>query len=415
MSTVLNDRDAILQAASVRIVNPKNAWINLQASAPGFHLNAAGQVDLSVVTVTADLVGLDDAVTFSAVGATLSNAAGRKVDVTYGGQTAIVTATVVSNGDEFKRSLIIPVLRDGASGTGTPGAPGARGAGHYYATGSTWSDVVAQAACPGSTPVLNDVVTISSSTYIMEKRWSGAAWIENGVVVNGRLILPDSILASSIDSRGLSIKDAEGRVILSAGSSLADQTKVNQNLVPALVAWPTGSRYGGATWGFNAGNPNFINGQCAILPPLNGNTYVGYESDSLGIPPNVWFTVSFDAHSYPGSREFCVDVFGPNVDLPGVYGYLTPTKRHFVFTDIMTVAEAAQARLRIFAMGGDSNAEVYNVKVEIGMTETAWCDSIITPANSGKTVMPNSISNTQIGGDLYSTNWNWRDDQWGQG
>ena len=116
MSAVLNDRDAILQAATVRIVNPKNAWINLSTSAPGFHVTAAGQADLSVVTVTAELFGLDEAVTFSAVGATLSNAVGRSVDVTYGGQTAIVTATVMSNGDKFERSCVIPVLRDGAAG-----------------------------------------------------------------------------------------------------------------------------------------------------------------------------------------------------------------------------------------------------------------------------------------------------------
>lgn len=116
MSAVLNDRDAILQAATVRIVNPKNAWINLSTSAPGFHVNAAGQADLSVVTVTAELFGLDEAVAFKVVGGTLSNAVGRSVDVTYGGQTAIVTATVMSNGDKFERSCVIPVLRDGAAG-----------------------------------------------------------------------------------------------------------------------------------------------------------------------------------------------------------------------------------------------------------------------------------------------------------
>ena len=119
MSVVLNDRDAILQAATVRIVNPKNAWINLSTNAPGFHLDAAGQANLSVVTVTAELFGLDDAVTFKAVGATLSNAAGRSVDVTYGGQAAIVTATVMSNGEKFERSIVIPVLRDGVAGATT--------------------------------------------------------------------------------------------------------------------------------------------------------------------------------------------------------------------------------------------------------------------------------------------------------
>lgn len=249
MSTVLNDRDAILQAATVRIVNPKNAWINLQASAPGFHLNAAGQVDLGVVSVTADLIGLDDAVTFSAVGGTLSNAAGRKVDVTYGGQTAIVTATVVSNGDEFKRSLIIPVLRDGASGTGAPGAPGARGAGHYYATGSTWSDVVAQAACPGSTPVLNDVVTISSSTYIMEKRWTGSAWVENGVVLNGKLIAPDSILTTALAAEIIKAKHLSVGAVLASHILVGPSGGLNKdpNFTDYTGSWsPTNAAVGSA-------------------------------------------------------------------------------------------------------------------------------------------------------------------------
>lgn len=101
----------------------------------------------------------------------------------------------------------------GADGVGTAGA---RGAGHYYVAGSSWSDVVAQAACPGG-PVTNDVVTISSGTFVMEKRWTGSAWVENGVVINGKLIVPDSILASAIDARGLVIRDAQGNIVISAG------------------------------------------------------------------------------------------------------------------------------------------------------------------------------------------------------
>jgi len=225
MSAVLNDRDAILQAATVRIVNPKNAWINLTASAPGFHLNAAGQVDLAKVTVTADLVGLDDAVTFTAAGGTLSNAVGRSVDVTYNGQTAILTATVVSNGDEFKRSLIIPVLRDGASGTGTPGA---RGAGHYYASGTAWTDALANITVP-TTKVIGDVVTISSGTFVMEKRWTGSAWVETGTVLNGRLIVDQSILTAALSAGAITAeKLAVGAV---TARSLAVMGDAN-NLIP---------------------------------------------------------------------------------------------------------------------------------------------------------------------------------------
>jgi len=378
MSTVLNDRDSILQAATVRIVNPKNAWINLQPSVPGFHVNAAGQADVSVVTVTADLVGLDDAVAFSAVGATLSNAVGRSVDVTYAGQTAILTAKVVSNGDEFKRSLVIPVLRDGASGTGTPGAPGARGAGHYYATGSTWSDVVAQAACPGSTPVLNDVVTISSSTYVMEKRWTGSAWVENGVVINGKLIAPDSILASSIDTRGLSIKDAAGNVILSAGTSLAEQTPSSPNLAARISSWTMSGNAFYATAG--SGDSRFINGEYLYLP-ANQSLPMG-TSNPLSIPANGVYTVSFDAYVDSGTKAVNVDVYGAGIDSVGTYETLTTAIKRYRFTETMpNSASAPSCQLRVFSVSGAGNIVVSNIKVEMGSAATSWSDNVITKRN----------------------------------
>lgn len=127
-----------------------------------------------------------------------------------------ITATKAGHSSITKR-FNVTKSRAGASVTG------ARGAGHYYVAGSSWSDVVAQAACPGG-PVTNDVVTISSGTYVMEKRWTGSAWVENGVVINGKLIVPDSILASSIDTRGLSLRDEAGNIaIRMTGSQLGLQ------------------------------------------------------------------------------------------------------------------------------------------------------------------------------------------------
>lgn len=116
MSGVLNDCDALLQAADVRILNPDSAFINLTASAPGFHMTGTGTVDLATVTITADLVALDGDVTFTGQGVTLSNVKARSVDATYVNGTGIVTATVATNGETFTRSYVIPVLRDGAAG-----------------------------------------------------------------------------------------------------------------------------------------------------------------------------------------------------------------------------------------------------------------------------------------------------------
>ena len=120
MSAVLNDRDAILQAAATRIVNPKNADIMLTQSASGFHVNAAGAADVASITVSATLVGLEGAVSWSVQGATLSNVTDREATVTYAnmqGSTAIVSASIMSSGERFAKSVVLATIQDGAPGS----------------------------------------------------------------------------------------------------------------------------------------------------------------------------------------------------------------------------------------------------------------------------------------------------------
>jgi hypothetical protein len=122
MSTVLNDRDAILQAASVRVINPKNASILMAASTSLFHLNAAGDVDVPAITITATLIGLEGDVTFTVDGAALTSVTGKTAVVRYEdmqGPAAIVTASIVAGGQTFAQSCIIGVVRDGAGGSTT--------------------------------------------------------------------------------------------------------------------------------------------------------------------------------------------------------------------------------------------------------------------------------------------------------
>lgn len=119
MSAVLNDRDAILQAAGTRIVNPKNADIMLDMSAPAFHVNAAGVADVPSITITGMLVGLEGTLSWSVQGATLSNVTDRSATVTYAsmqGATAIVTASMTSSGELFSRSRVLATMQDGLSG-----------------------------------------------------------------------------------------------------------------------------------------------------------------------------------------------------------------------------------------------------------------------------------------------------------
>jgi len=119
MSTVLNDRDAILQAAGTRIVNPKNADIMLDMSAPAFHVNAAGVADIALITITGMLVGLEGPLSWSVQGATLSDVTDRSATVTYAsmqGATAIITASMMSSGELFSRSRVLATMQDGLSG-----------------------------------------------------------------------------------------------------------------------------------------------------------------------------------------------------------------------------------------------------------------------------------------------------------
>jgi hypothetical protein len=114
MSTALNDRDAILQAAAVRIINPKNASILLTASPSLFHVNTAGAVDAAATTITATLIGLEGDVTFTADGATLTGVTGKSAAVRFAdmqGPAAIVTARIVAGGEPFTH---IDVAHDSA-------------------------------------------------------------------------------------------------------------------------------------------------------------------------------------------------------------------------------------------------------------------------------------------------------------
>jgi hypothetical protein len=405
MSTALNDRDAILQAASVRIINPKNASILLNASPSLFHLNAAGAVDVATITITATLVGLEGDVTFTADGAALTGVTGKSAVVRYAdmqGPAAIVTARIVAGGEPFTQSCIIGVVRDGAPGNGTPGA---RGAGQYFAGGSAWSDGTANAATPGDN-VVSDVVTISNGgTFAMTKRWDGAAWNAIGAVFDGSLFVTGSINGAAIRAGTLDIRAPDGSIVLKATASLAEQTKSSPNLAARLSSW---TPRGAAGYVTGSQDDRFINGEYAVLNP--GSGYVAMESNALNIPRNSWYTFSFDAYCTGVPVDINADVYGYGADSAGLYVTLTNTIKRYKFTDLSAdFPDMPKTYLRVFR-GGDPNSGsavvISNVKVEMGVTATAWSDNVITPGNAASYVMPNAINNTMIGGDIFSSNWN---------
>ena len=94
---------------------------------------------------------------------------------------------------------------------GTNGSNGNRGAGFYSVAGTAWSDSVANAACPGGLPVLNDVVTIYNSSTLASygtKMWSGSVWATPALAIHGDMIATGTIRAAAISTPSLSALSA---------------------------------------------------------------------------------------------------------------------------------------------------------------------------------------------------------------
>lgn len=148
-----------------------------------------------------------------------------------------------------------------------PPEPGQRGSQTLYISGSVWSDAAADAATTGDN-VLGDTVTISNgSTFVSVKYWNGSAWVPPGVVIDGSLIVTNSVTAAKINTNGLTIRDASGNVILGTGFAL-DWTKL-------VASGQTGT--GGIT------NSSISIGSNGVLTGAGGGTVtiggLGYTGD----------------------------------------------------------------------------------------------------------------------------------------
>ncbi len=67
--------------------------------------------------------------------------------------------------------------------------------------------------------VIGDQVTIGSVT----KYWMGSGWMDQGVVINGNLIVDGSVSASKVNTNGLIVRDQNGSPILGSGVNLPER------------------------------------------------------------------------------------------------------------------------------------------------------------------------------------------------
>lgn len=154
---------------------------------------------------------------------------------------------------------------------GTDGASGNRGSLTLYASGGSWSDATANAAVVAATGsgarAIGDTVTISNgSSFAATKYWSGSAWVDPGVVINGNLLVNGTLSALMFDGVGIKIgtghtPSGKAFEVLSGGTVHADNLFVgilsadnsNSLTASAVVAF-THSTLEGAVGGVDAAN-----------------------------------------------------------------------------------------------------------------------------------------------------------------
>lgn len=111
-----------------------------------------------------------------------------------------------------------------------PLSNGLRGSVHLYRSGA-WSDYMATAEVwralgnsgghsDSNHLVIGDTVTFTHPTTKAQvtQAWMGSSWSNPGVVINGDVLIDGTVAARKINTNGLTVKDASGRVILGSGT-----------------------------------------------------------------------------------------------------------------------------------------------------------------------------------------------------
>lgn len=176
--------------------------------------------------------------------------------------TGTATLRAVYGGVTIDKVYSISRSKQGVQGDpGGAGADGERGSRTFYValagTNHVWSDATAtSAASVDGGPVLNDIVCEynNSQNFAETRFWNGTSWLVINAVVDGNLIVSgtigtdalqaNSVTAIKIDSRGLTIKDANGGIVFDASTVAGTDSASALGFNPLFSDWtgtyPTG-------------------------------------------------------------------------------------------------------------------------------------------------------------------------------
>lgn len=143
-----------------------------------------------------------------------------------------------ADGSDVAFSVVQTLTKAKAGTPGGPGSPGQRGSVETSRAiaGTTWSNTEAATAISAAgygSPVVLDRVTLynAGAAYVETRYWDGSAWVAFSTLINGNLLVLGSIgadkmaanlmQADNVLTRGLTVRDNSGNVILSSGVPLA--------------------------------------------------------------------------------------------------------------------------------------------------------------------------------------------------
>lgn len=251
----------------------------------------------------------------------------------------------------------------------------------------------ANTAITGINTTLGDKLSRTAASILTgQVTISTSGLVQIGTAANGTTISPTGIAATKagvanytqtatgdVTARSFTALATDGSIVFTTGKTLIEQIMSAPNLASRLSSWGVS---GSAAVTTGSVDDRFVNGEYLWLPSTSAQA-MG-TSNPLNIPRNAPYTVSFDAYCESGTKAVSVDVFGSGVDSNGLSPTLTTTIKKFKFSETMAdVVGAPQAFLRIFTgASGGSNIIVSNVKVELGVTATPWCDNVITAQNA---------------------------------
>lgn len=244
------------------------------------------------------------------------------------------------------------------------------------------NNAIADKLSKTSASILSAPVTLQSAGSIQVGDASNGTTIGVGGIVGTKAGVANytQTTTGAVTMRELTVLGPNNQVVLTTDKSLAQQAASNPNLAPNCRGF---IGYNGATANRN-GDERFGDGQYLHLPTSPDNRYVGGNSPALGIPPNAYYTVSFDAFCEGAARYLDVDITNNgDWDSVGMGVTLTTTNTRYKFTEVASASgNSVNGFLRMFTTApGGSNIIISNIKVELGTKMTPWCDTVIGAHN----------------------------------